>query len=156
MKNDTLFAEPIERYTVNGLFVRIAIGKSLGFVFGLIGFFSLPYFLPDTDLMLRWGVLLWYPTVGATIGAFGLFDYHPVLRLPLPWWFRGPVVGAWMNFVLTLFAFETMAELMTAVFGENGFLQSPFWFTVEGAIIGFIISYFATRFGGEGKRALVD
>ena len=134
------------------LITRIATGKAIGFLFGLVGFVSLPYFLPDADLLFRWGILLWYTTLGAIIGVFGVFTYHPILRLPLPWWFRSTVVGAWMNFVLTFFAFDTMQAMMFHVFGENGIASSPFWFTAEGAIIGLIIGYFATRFGGEGNR----
>jgi hypothetical protein len=60
-----------------------------------------------------------------------------------------------MNFVLTFFAYDTMAAMLVSVFGEDGILQSPFWFTAEGAIVGLVIGYFATRFGGEGK-ATVD
>ncbi|MFL2546001.1 MAG: hypothetical protein ACJ0SL_01340 [Candidatus Rariloculaceae bacterium] len=36
----------------------------------------------------------------------------------------------------------------------DGALTSPFWFAAEGAIIGGIIGYFATRFGGEGKECV--
>jgi hypothetical protein len=39
---------------------------------------------------------------------------------------------------------------MVAVFGVNGLLSSPFWVVLEGAVIGFVIDYLATRFGGEG------
>ena len=131
--------------------MRIAVGKTVGFVFGLAGFILLPYFLPDAGWLLRWGILFWYTTVGAFIGVFGVVTYHPVLRLPMPWWFRSSLIGAWMNFVLAFFAYQDMAAMMVALFGEGGALASPFWFTVEGAIIGLIIGYFATRFGGEGK-----
>ncbi len=137
------------------LVTRIAIGKGIGFLFGLIGFIFAPYFLPEIDWLFRWGILLWYPTLGAMVGVFGVFTYHPILKLPLPWWFRAPLIGAWMNFVLTFFAFDAMQSMMLSMFGENGVLTSPFWFTAEGAIIGFIIGYLATRFGGEGK-ATVD
>ena len=136
------------------LITRIAIGKVIGFIFGLIGFIFLPYFLPESDCLLRWGILLWYTTLGAIIGMFGVFTYHPILKLPFPWWFRATVVGAWMNFVLTFFAFDAMQDMMFAVFGEDGILTSPFWFTAEGAIVGLIIGYFATRFGGEGKATV--
>ena len=131
------------------LITRIAIGKGIGFLFGLAGFVLLPYFLPEADWPLRWGILLWYTTIGAIIGVFGVFTYHPVLKLPFPWWFRAPLVGAWMNFVLTFFAYDAMdAMLVSIIGGGNIFL----WFTVEGAIIGLIIGYLATRFGGEGKE----
>lgn len=134
------------------LMARIAIGKAIGLLFGLMGFVLLPYFLPGTDWLLRWGILLWYTTVGAIIGVFGVFTYHPILMLPLPWWFRAPLLGAWMNFVLTFFAYDAMQSMMISIFGQNGIISSPFWFTAEGAIIGLTIGYFATRFGGEGEE----
>ena len=92
--------------------------------------------------------------MGAIIGVFGVFTWHPVLKLPMPWWFRAPVVGAWMNFVLTFFAYDTMKAMMTSLFGADGILTSPFWFTVEGAVVGLVIGYAATRFGGEGPQTV--
>ena len=59
-----------------------------------------------------------------------------------------------MNFVLTFFAYDAMAAMLVAMFGEQGLLVSPFWFTAEGAVVGFVIGYFATRFGGEGKETV--
>lgn len=132
------------------LMTRIAIGKGLGLLVGILGFVLLPTFLPDADLMLRWGILLWYATFGAIIGVFGVFDFHPILKLPLPWWFRSPFIGGWLNFVLVFFAHDDMRAMMVSMFGEGGMLQSPFWFVAEGAIIGFVIGYFATRYAGEG------
>ena len=133
------------------LITRIAIGKSIGFLFGLAGFVLIPYFLPEADWHLRWGLLLWYTTVGAIIGVFGVFTYHPLLKLPFRWWFRAPLMGAWMNFVLTFFAYDAMdAMLVSIIGGGNIFILFP----AEGAIIGLIIGYFATRFGGEGEETI--
>lgn len=112
------------------LVTRIAIGKGIGFLVGLIGFISLPLFLPEAGWLIRWGILLWYTTLGAIIGVFGVFTYHPVLKLPMPWWFRAPLLGA------------------------DGILTSPFWFAAEGALVGLVIGYVATRFGGEGKETV--
>jgi hypothetical protein len=136
------------------LITRIAVGKGIGFAFGLVGLIFLPHFLPDVGWMPRLGILFWYTTVGAIIGMFGVMTWHPVLRLPMPWWFRASVLGAWMNFVLVFFAHELMAEMMVAVFGESGALQSPFWFVAEGALIGLVIGYFATKLGGEGAATV--
>ena len=136
------------------LMTRIAIGKAIGFLFGLAGLIFLPYFLPDAGWLFRCGILLWYNTVGAIIGVFGVFTYHPVLKLPFPWWFRAPLLGGWMNFVLTFLAYDAMQSMMVSLFGEGRMLSSPFWFTAEGAIIGLIIGYFATRFGGEGEETV--
>ncbi len=136
------------------LVTRIAIGKAVGFAVGLAGFFLLPVFVPEAGWLIRWGILLWYTTLGAIIGVFGVFTYHPVLKLPMPWWFRAPLLGAWMNFVLTFFAYDTMKDMAVAMFGAEGVLTSPFWFTLEGAIVGLLIGYLATRFGGEGAETV--
>jgi hypothetical protein len=136
------------------LTTRIGIGKAVGFVIGLIGFVALPYFWPDVSMMTRWGILLWYTTFGAIIGVFGVVTWHPVLNLPLPWWLRAPLIGGWMNFVLMFFAYEMMRAMLTSMFGNTGIMTSPYWFVVEGAIIGLLIGYLATRFGGEGKEAV--
>ena len=142
-----MFANP-------SLTTRIIIGKTIGLVIGLTGFVLLPFFYPEAGWLLRWGVLLWYTTIGAIIGVFGVYTRHPILNLPMPWWFRAPILGAWMNFVLTFFAYETMREVMVGMFGDQGVMTSPFWFTAEGAVVGLVIGYVATRFGGEGKDAL--
>lgn len=136
------------------LMARIAIGKLVGLAVGLIGFVFLPYFLPEVGWLPRWGILLWYTTLGAIIGVFGVFTVHPVLKLPMPWWFRAPLIGAWMNFVLTFFAYDMMKEMLVGLFGEGGMLTSPFWFAAEGAIVGLLIGYLATRFGGEGRETV--
>ena len=133
---------------------RVGIGKAIGFLFGLLGFIFMTYFLPDVGWMFRWGVLLWYTAVGAMIGVFGVFTYHPVLRIPWPWWLRAPLLGAVMNSILVLFTFDDIQSVMTSLFGESGILSSPFWFAAEGAIIGLVIDYLATRFGGEGKETI--
>jgi hypothetical protein len=59
-----------------------------------------------------------------------------------------------MNFVLTFFAYDDMQTMMVTMFGDQGVMTSPFWFTAEGAVVGLIIGYVATRFGGEGKEAV--
>ena len=141
-------------FTTPSLVTRIAIGKLIGLFFGLVGFIFLPYFLPDVGWLVRWGVLLWYTTMGAFIGVFGVFTYHPILKIPLPWWIRAPIIGGWMNFVLIFFTYDLMQDFMLAMFGEDDVLSSPFWFVLEGAIIGLIIGYLATRFAGEGKETV--
>ena len=137
------------------LVTRIAVGKMTGLVFGIIGFAMLPAIFPEGDWQLRWGILLWYVTLGGIVGMAGVFTRHPVLMLPMPWWVRAPLIGAWMNFVLTFFAYDVMGRVLVAVFGLDGTLNSPFWFVLEGAVIGAIIGFCATRLGGEG-RATVD
>jgi hypothetical protein len=136
------------------IITRIAIGKLIGFLVGSIGFFIITLVLPETSLMFRIGIILWYTTFGAIIGVFGIFTWHPVLKLPLPWWLRSGIIGAWMNFVLTLIAYNELNKIILTIFGENGLLSSPFWFVAEGLIIGIIIGYFATKLGGEGEKTV--
>ena len=132
------------------IIVRIAIGKAIGFVVGLAGFIILPSLVPEVSWQLRWGILLWYTTLGAIIGVFGIFSRHPVLMVPMPWWVRAPIIGGWMNFVLTFFAYDQMETVLVALFGAGSPLTMPLWFVVEGAVIGGI----ATRVAGDGPETV--
>lgn len=136
------------------LFTRIVIGKGVGFVLGVIGFFALPWFWPEVGMELRVGFLFWYATVGAMIAVFGVVTWHPVLHLPMPWWFRAPMIGAWMNLLVVLIAWSEMTALMSATFGPDGFLASPYWGVAEGALVGLLIGWLCTKFGGEGKATV--
>ena len=136
------------------LITRIAVGKLVGIAFGLVGLIFIPYLWPNLGWMERIGFLLWYTTLGAVIGMFGVMTQHPILRLPLPWWFRSTLIGAWMNFVLTLFIYVDLTVMLVNLFGENSLFRSPFWFVTEGVLVGLIIGYFATRLGGEGPETV--
>ncbi len=142
-----MFANP-------SLMTRIAIGKGIGFLVGLAGLLLLPLFWAEADWWLRLGILFWYPTLGAVVGMFGVYTRHPVLRFPMPWWMRAPIVGAWMNFVLVFFAHDVMGRMLAGMFGAESVLASPFWFVAEGAVVGLVIGALATRFGGEGMATL--
>ena len=137
------------------LVTRIAVGKAIGLVVGICGFFCLPLIAPESSSYLRWGILLWYTTVGAIIGVFGVMTWHPILRVPLPWWLRAPLIGCWMNFVLVFFAYHELQQIMDAAFGAGGAISSPFWIVAEGGAVGLLIGFFATKLGGEGG-AIVD
>ena len=134
------------------LITRIAIGKTVGFIFGLAGFLMIPYVLPEAEAMMRWGFLLWYTTLGAIIAVFGVLDRHPTLDLPLAWWLRAPLLGGWMNFVLTLLMYHHIRDFSSALLGPESPFASPFWFVAEGALVGLVIGYAATRIGGEGPE----
>lgn len=136
------------------LFTRIAVGKTAGFIVGLGGFLMIPYVLPEADIYMRWGFLLWYTTLGAIIAVFGVFNWHPLIELPLPWWVRAPLLGAWMNFVLGLLIHDHLHQFGTALFGADSLLSSSLWFVGEGLIVGAAIGYFATWIGGEGPETL--
>lgn len=135
------------------LIIRIAVGKLIGFTFGLMGLIFIPYFLPEASWLLRLGILLWYTTVGAIVGIFGALNFHPVFKISLPWWLLSPFIGAWMNFVLTFFAYDAMQSMLVVLFGQNGILSSPFWFAAEGAVIGFMIGFFAMQFDNQASES---
>lgn len=136
------------------LMLRIAIGKGIGFIIGALGFFMVPLFVPEIDLMFRLGLLFWYATFGAVIGIFGVFTHHPVLHLPMPWWFRSLWVGGWLNFVLMLFTYDRLAVILQGIFGEASALASPWMLVLEGMLVGLLIGFLATRYGGEGKETV--
>jgi hypothetical protein len=137
------------------LMMRIAMGKTVGFLIGTLGVLFLNYATTiETTLRFDWGIVLWYTTVGAMIGLFGVINYHPLLNLPLPWWFRSAFLGAWLNFVLTFFAYETFEKILIDFLGSQSLWSSPFWFTLEGALVGLLIGFFATSFGGEGVQSV--
>ena len=136
------------------LMTRIAVGKGLGFLVGLAGLVTFPYFMADVGWLVRIGILLWYTTLGGIIGLAGGLTWHPVLQIPLPWWIRGPLVGGWMNFVLTFFAYDFMEAILINLFGYGSPLASPWWFAAEGAVVGFVIGGAATLLGGEGKASV--
>lgn len=136
------------------LVTRIVIGKSIGFAVGLIGLIVIPFLWPDSSWMERFAFLFWYTTLGAFVGLTGVMTWHPLLRMPMPWWFSSVLIGAWMNFVLTLFIYDRLADMMIELPVGSGLFQSPFWFVAEGAIVGLMIGYFATRFGGEGPATI--
>ena len=140
--------------TTPSLTIRIVIGKALGLVFGIITFFMLPASIPDASPLLPWGLMFWMITLGLMVALMGVVTWHPVLGIPLPWWFRAPLVGAWMNFVLVFLIYDQLQISLINLMGPDSFFLSPFWYVVDGAIIGLIIGFVATRFGGEGKEAV--
>lgn len=125
----------------------VALGKLIGLCAGLAGFFMLPALLPEASVRLQWGILLWYLTFGAVVGALGTTPQPDFIPLRITWWLRAPLVGAWMNFVLTFFAWDWMKALLIAYFDGSGPLTSPWWFVAEGAIIGLLIGVVAALLG---------
>jgi hypothetical protein len=133
------------------ILTRITVAKLIGLLLGVIGFFAAPAFGID-DMRLRIGILFWYLIVGAFIGMAGVFTWHPMLKMKMPWWFMGPWIGAWMNFVLIMMTWEIFAPLMAD--GRFWGFTSPWWCVVEGAIVGLLIGGLTSWIGGEGPETV--
>jgi len=62
------------------LLKRTMWAKTLGFLVSLVGFIAMimtGYYADN--VMLSWGILLWYPLIGVMIGLAGTMDKHPLL-----------------------------------------------------------------------------
>jgi len=130
------------------------MAKVIGFVVGLVGLLLLPDVWPEADIWTRLGFLLWYTTFGAWIGILGVIDFHPVLKFRMPFWFRGLVFGGWFNLVLVFLMYDKFSHLMQTASPLMSGFRSPFWFAVEGMVLGVVIDGVSTWFGGEGKELL--
>lgn len=134
------------------LIYRIGVGKALGLIVGLIGFFVLPLMVEQVATSFRVGVLFWYITLGALIGMFGVFAYHPILKMKMPWWLRGAVLGGWMNFVLVLVAYPVFVKIGLDMFGAASVWSSPWWMVLEGCVLGLLMDLLLTTWFGEGWK----
>ena len=104
---------------------RVGTAKMVGFLIGLIAFLMIPSIWPSESMWLRVGILLWYGTFGAFIGIIGLFNEHPMFKFRMPFWFRGPVFGAWLNLVLAFLMHDKLAVLIPQLGGTLGGIEKP-------------------------------
>ena len=135
------------------LLLRIGIGKGLGFVFGLVAFFLLPLY-GEADLLFRLGMISWLVIMGALIGLLGVMTSHPLIKLPLPWWWRGMMIGGFMMMAFWLVAHERIDAIAVEIFGAGSVFAYGAWVIVDGFLMGLIIAWFATKFGGEGMETV--
>ncbi len=140
--------------TKPSLTLRIVWGKIIGLMMGGIGFTTIPYFLPDADILLRLGVLFWYSTLGAVIGIAGVYTWHPILKFKIGWWWRGMLFGSWFNFVLMLFIYDKIEKMLDVIISTDSALHSPWLIVVEGALFGLIIDWLLTKIAGEGRATV--
>ena len=129
---------------------RLILGKSLGFIIGLIGFTVLT-FMTDASMMLRIWILFWYLTFGVFIGFIGIMNKHPLFPINLPFWFRGIFFGAWLNLVIVLLAYPVIAPIFTQFTNVWIPVFSPFFLVLEWAIIWLLLEFICTKYAGEGE-----
>ncbi|MDH3324308.1 MAG: hypothetical protein OEL89_01590 [Candidatus Peregrinibacteria bacterium] len=143
---------------------RMAVAKIMGMTVGVLGgLLVAPYLLGEVSAFFRWGIFAWHLTLGGIVGIFGVVTECPHFGKHCPFhknkkfrpFLRGALAGAWLNFVITLVAFESISEMF--LFAENipVELGNPLiWIPIVGAVIGGIVDIVATRYGGEGKEIL--
>jgi hypothetical protein len=138
------------------LIMRITYGKTLGFVLAGATFLLLPNFFSDLSIAMKWGFVLYYTIIGAMIGLAGVFTTVPILGISMPWWFRGLWIGGWMDFILMLFIYDEVGAMLVSLFGANGFLTSPLWMILDGALFGLLVDFICTKFAGEGPDCVIN
>ncbi len=127
---------------------RILIGKIIGIIVGLSFFFVALLLKAPLDLRLGVGLVLFYAFMGVVIAFMGMFERHPVLNFKMPWWFHGIVVGAIMHLMLVLLCYNQLIVIIKQM--DIWGLVSPWWILIDGAILGLVMSFFQTKFAGEG------
>ena len=129
---------------------RIAVGKLVGLVTGVVVMVMLPSFGYPFNSMLGWGTMLMFILMGAMIGMMGMYTEHPVFGFKMKWWLRGPLVGMSFMLMFILLAHDEIAIILQSSLLSWMNLESPFWALIDGLFIGGIIGYLSTRISGEG------
>ncbi len=130
---------------ISPIILGTAISKFTALVIGIILFLLLPLFDKNISQLTRWGILLWYPTVAGLIGAAALVTEEPFFNIKISWWLRGVLLGTWMNTLLVLFATEAMIDCAILFHLSGGSLLSPFWFVVDGTLVGLLFAFIVDR-----------
>ncbi len=138
----------MQQHSVAG---RVVTTKLIGFIVGGIAFFGLPALGAELSLTFLLGLWAFYMLMSVNIGLMGIFTKHPILGFRMYYWLRGPLLGTAYHLMLVLLAYNEIASIMTLpAFAWFG-LSSPFWILIDGAILGLIIAWVATKFVGEGN-----
>jgi hypothetical protein len=131
---------------------RIAIGKVIGLIVGIIVMLFLPAFDMEMASMFGLGTLLMFVLMGAMTGFMGQFDRHPAFEFKMPWYVRGPLVGVFFMLMYILFTYDELNLVMeSALVSWMGF-ESPFWALIDGAVIGGLMGLIETKAAGEGAK----
>jgi len=135
----------------NSVTGRVAVGKLIGLVFGIVVIVLMPTFGYPGLSFVGFGILLMFILMGAMIGFVGQFDRHPVFDFKMPWWMSGPVVGFAFMLMFVLFAYDSLEVVMQSTFISWTGLSSPFWALIDGLFIGGIMGFAETKIAGEGS-----
>lgn len=132
---------------------RTALAKSIGFLVSLLWFitFIISGYYTQNPLF-AWWILFWYPTVWAMVWLAGVMDKHPLLWKM--WFWRGVMIGAFMNLLLCLLALDNLKEVLTHFDMTFSTTMLIWWAMLEWAIIWGIIDWIVTQKYGEGKKLM--
>lgn len=139
-------------FNIHSITGRIAIGKTIGFLVGLLIMLILPIVDIPVLSMFGLGTLLMFTMMGAVTGFMGVFDRHPMLEFKMPWWFRGGAIGLFFMLMYILLSYETFQVIMDSSLVSWTGLSSPFWALIDGTCIGMLMGYIETKFAGEGPK----
>jgi hypothetical protein len=130
---------------------RIFVGKTIGLVVGLLVMLLLPSFDMEIWSMFGLGTLVMFVLMGTMTGFAGVFDRHPALSFKMPWYVRGPLVGAMFMLMYVLFTYDTLEMVIKSdLLSWMGF-ESPFWALLDGLFIGGLMGFAETKLAGEGE-----
>lgn len=132
---------------------RVGLWKGIWLIFWWMAFFIIPMILNNASLYLRFWVWLWYITLWALIWIFWVMDNYPYLKLKIPFWFRWIMLWWWMNFILSLFAYN---ELKTMTVWTVLDWYSPFCIIIEWMLFWLLTDYVATKYIWEWKDLLKE
>lgn len=138
------------------IITRVVVGKTIGLALGVTALLFFWVAGIDVPVRVQIAALFWYVFVGAFIGFFGVITRSPlVIKVPLPWWVRGSILGGDMNLILVLFAYGELVPIMMQICPDvAGFWTLLLLAVLEGILVGLLIDYFATRLGGEGSATV--
>ena len=129
---------------------RIAIGKMIGLVVGIVVLLLSPQFGFPIWSTFGLGTLIMFVMMGVMIGFMGQFDRHPVLDFKMNWCMRGAMVGGMFMLMYVLLSYANIETVMQSGLVSWMGLESPFWALLDGIVMGIIMAYFETKYAGEG------
>jgi hypothetical protein len=118
---------------------RVISGTIAGLIIGLLGFFIAPLIFSEIPMHIRFGIMVWYLTMGTIIGGVDL------LQDQIPKWLSAMIIGAWLNFVLMIFMWPTLNQLLPLMFPHYSYMHSPVLLILEGMILGTVIELIISR-----------
>ena len=122
----------------------IGLGKALGLVYGLVWFFTVPLVAPESDPLLRWGILGLIVTLGAMISMATLAQKQFGTPFTLiPSWIISGGIGAWMGLLILLMSYDLVAQHTAYFLPES--MDMPWLLVVETTILGVIIGWASRR-----------